>query len=310
MSTALSNDDLDQIVDEQLGARVESILFSWSHLSDVRGVRLRSGEEVVVKLRPWVERLDAAHRVHVAAFELGVPCPEIVTGLSRFRGDGALTIERYAPQGELLPRGDRQLRSSAQALAQTVDRLSVLPATDPTFAELHPVPWLDWHGAARWPAPDDVDVDLNAVSAGGWIDEIGRLAAQALDECALRQVVGHGDFESSNVLFHDDGSLAMLHDWDSAVRLPEACLVGAAALVFPANNEPVCSSVEQTNRYLEEYQSAREITFNEEEHRAAWAAGTWQLAFNAKKENARGDRTPLGDALSEQRAARLARLSG
>lgn len=284
------------------------MLFRWSHLSEVIGLRLASGMEVVVKVRDWADRLEVTTRVHEAAFGLGLPCPAQLMRLERLGEGRALSIERYEPVGELLPRGPLLLSSSAAALAATQATLAEI-ALDPSLPDpLTPVRWLDWGAGLRWPQPDDVDADLNRIDPGDWIDQIGRDAARVLSAVDLPPVLGHGDFESSNVLYDQSGNLVMLHDWDSIVHLPEACVAGAAALVFPANNEPYCSEVEETGRYLEAYQSQRGIEFSDEEVRCAWAAGTWQLAFNAKKELARGGPTPLGDQLAAQADQRRAQL--
>ena len=305
---ALSRAELNRVVDRHFGSEVESVLFTWAHLSEVVGLRLGSGQEVVVKAREWTPRLEATSRVHEAAFRAGFPCPEPLVRLERHGPNHAISIERYEPNGGLLPRGELLLSSSVTALVDTLTTLNALPVHTSLQSALSTVPWLDWESGALRPLPDDLAVDLNSVARGDWIDQIGREAARVLTDCELPRVVGHGDFESSNVLFHPNGKLATVHDWDSIVSLPHPCLVGAAALVFPANGKPQGATVEETGRYLRAYQEHHGEAFSHVETQVAWASGTWQLAFNAKKELMRGDSTPLADQLKAQASQRLAAL--
>ena len=246
--------------------------------------------------------------MHEAAFRASFPCPEPLVPLDRDDRGRAVTIERYEPAGSLLPRGDGLLASSVAALTRMLDTVESLDIDAEGRQALGTVPWLDWSSGHLWPEADDVAVDLNALTEGAWIDEIAEEAAAVLDAAELPFVVGHGDFESSNVLYDDTGGLAMVHDWDSIVSLPRACLVGGAALVFPANNEPRCSTVDETDRYLDAVESLTGTVLSDTERQAAWACGTWQLAFNAKKEAARGAPGPLTEQLAEQASGRLARL--
>jgi hypothetical protein len=60
---------LSQWCGERLGSEPESILFTAGHLSEVRGLRLADGRQVVVKVRRWEDRLvrafDAKRRFSV-----------------------------------------------------------------------------------------------------------------------------------------------------------------------------------------------------------------------------------------------------
>ena len=100
-------------------------------------------------------------------------------------------------------------------------------------------------------------------------------------------VVGHGDWESQNIRWVDRQA-HVVHDWDSVVVRGEPSLAGAAAAVFPASGEAGAATVEETAAFLDAYCEARGLTWSRWETAAAWAAGVWVRAFNAKKRIAHG----------------------
>jgi Ser/Thr protein kinase RdoA (MazF antagonist) len=153
--------------------------------------------------------------------------------------------------------------------------------------ELSPSPpWVAWdhREAGLWPAADDREEDLNAVRAGAGFDEVARAVRQRLARFeGAETIVGHGDFEAQNVRW-SGGEPVAVHDWDSAIAAAEPVLVGHAAAVWPAGMEGCFqATVRQTEEFLEAYQGARGIRWGRDEVEAAWAAGLWVLAFNAKK---------------------------
>jgi len=103
-------------------------------------------------------------------------------------------------------------------------------------------------------------------------------------------VIGHGDWYSQNIHWVGD-TLHAVHDWDSVVSQPEAAIAGQAAAVWPATGGPgEVASIEQTEQFLDGYADARGRPWSRDELEAAWAAGLWNRAFDAKKaELARDD---------------------
>jgi len=70
----------------ELGSSPRRHFFNAGHISQVVGVELDDGRQVVVKLRPPDERVRAAIAVQRLLFERGFPCPEPLSGASRLYG--------------------------------------------------------------------------------------------------------------------------------------------------------------------------------------------------------------------------------
>ncbi|MFC8421978.1 phosphotransferase [Streptomyces sp. NPDC057236] len=272
---------------EWLGSPPVETLFERAHLSTVVGLRLADGREVVVKARPFEERLVGCLEVQRRMRRAGFPCPEVLAGPEPVDGRGPLrgqvvTAEALVPGGTVLPSRPDAPELFAAALAR-------LMAAAPSVADVPSLapapPWNGWdHADPRpWPWPDDMGVDLNDRSGPGWLDEAARRVRARLRRAALPEVVGHGDFESQNIRWNGD-RLHVVHDWDSAVARPEAALAGLAAAVFPAGGpEDRPATVAETERFLNGYARVRGRRWTREESEVAWAAGLWVLAFNAKK---------------------------
>jgi hypothetical protein len=294
-----------------LGAEPTAVLFQGGHLSRVLGLRLADGQAVVVKLRPWAERLTACVRVQRALWAAGFPCPEPLAGPAPL-GTLSATAERLVEGGAQLAGADDSPRLFAQALARLValaPPLTTLPSLAPS------PPWVGWdHGrAGTWPEPDDLAADLNAHAGPAWIEATGaRVRRRLLRSTSLPLVVGHADWESQNLRWIDR-RLHVVHDWDSVVSQPEATIAGAAAAVFTATGAPNTSAtVEQSRAFLVAYAETRARPWTDEERELAWAAGLWVRVFNAKKATLRpGGDTPSPSSLRlEAEAAERLRGAG
>ncbi|MCX5009231.1 hypothetical protein OHB05_42715 [Streptomyces sp. NBC_00638] len=80
-----------------------------------------------------------------------------------------------------------------------------------------------------------------------------------------------------------NGRPLAVHDWDSVIYEPEVVIIGQAAAMFEGGPTGAGASVERTEAFLEEYQTARGRALNDNELQLCWAAGLWVRAFNAKK---------------------------
>jgi hypothetical protein len=139
-----------------------------------------------------------------------------------------------------------------------------------------------------WPAPDDLDHDLNGHAGPDWVDDTAARLRARLAETASSGVIGHIDWEAQN-LDWDGGTPVLVHDWDSLAIRPEAAIAGAAAAVFPCHGTTtVAATVEQTAAFLDAYREARSAAWTETDEQVAWSAGLWVLTFNAKKESLGG----------------------
>ena len=122
-----------------LGSRPGRVLFESGYLSQVLGVELADGRRVVVKVRPWADRLVACVGVHASLFDAGFPCPQPVTGVDKL-DEWAVSAEALVPDHEQLQPAADSARLFAEALAQLVDVARLAPADT---AALYPSPpWL------------------------------------------------------------------------------------------------------------------------------------------------------------------------
>jgi hypothetical protein len=262
-----------------------SVLFRWGHLSEVVGVQLHSGREVVIKARRYEPRLRACLAVQDHLARSGFPCPRPLTGVTRL-GALAVTAETAMPAGEQL-----SPTAGAAPFAALIARLiesAPDPSRTPTLAPSPP--WTAWDhpGPRLWPDADDEGRDLNAVRAPTWIDQAARRVRNRLTSVRGPMRIGHGDWESQNLAWASGVPLAV-HDWDSVIVQPETSVVGLAAAVWAATGEPGgAASVAQTEEFIARYQVATGRPWAQSEVQDAWAAGLWVRLFNARKDAADG----------------------
>ncbi|HEY6468811.1 MAG TPA: hypothetical protein VI434_03510 [Candidatus Dormibacteraeota bacterium] len=189
------------------------------------------------------------------------------------------------PGGVQLTRDSHAAEQFARLLWQLIDRCAAFPM-DVRLGP--PPPWMEWDHArpGTWPRSDEGDDDFNADPEPRWLDDVAARSRSILLDFHARDVVGHVDWESQNIRWHR-GRPHVVHDWDSAAARPEATIAGAASAEFTVSGEPPSSAtIEETEFFLDAYQQARGVAFTHEELHAAWAAGLWVLAFNAKKTRA------------------------
>jgi hypothetical protein len=293
--------------DQLLGARPVETLFVTGHLSVVVGVRLADERKVVIKMRPDAPRISGCVEVQRHLWRCGFPCPRPLAGPEPI-GDGeTATAEDYMPGGVQLPRDPRAPEQFASLLWQLIDRCTELRMEDRLGP---PPPWVEWdHSRAGiWPRADEGDDDFNADAEPRWLDDVASQARGILLDFQAPDVVGHVDWESQNIRWHQ-GRPLVVHDWDSAAARPEATIVGAASAEFPVSDQSFATAtIVETELFLDAYQEARGVAFTREELRAAWAAGLWVLAFNAKK--SRVHRPSETEAFAGEAWERLRRATG
>ena len=210
-----------------------------------------------------------------------------------------MTAETAMPGG-----GQLSLESGAAPFAALLARLidsAPDPSRTPTLAPSPP--WTGWDhpGALLWPDADDEGRDLNTLSGPAWIDETARRVRDRLSVGRASVRIGHGDWESQNIAWVSGVPLAV-HDWDSVIAQPEACIVGLASAVWPPTG---AASVAQTEDFIASYQVATGRVWAQSEVQDAWAAGLWVRLFNARKDAARGGGPQL-DSLEVEVDERLA----
>ena len=288
---------------EVFGSAPAETLFEQQHLSRVVGYRLHDGQEVVLKLRPPDERVLACLDVHAYVCSRGFPCPRPLAGPS-FLGTMLVTAEAYIEPGNRFdgPEAPRKF-------AEVLHRLLVLTSGyQPRLPLEPPPPWLGgWShpGPGIWPPADDLPDDLNAIDTP-WLDDVARRVAVVLKASRLPAIAGHADWTATNVEWRN-GELHVVHDWDSLAYLPEAAFAGGASVLF-SQTSTAAASLDESRAFLEAYEAFRVEPWSAEERSICWAAGLWNLAFDAKKDQMRGGGASL-ERLQLEHDTRL-RLAG
>ena len=269
-------------------------LFLFSHLSEVVGVRLGDGREVVLKRRvDECGRGGPCVRAQKVLANQGFPCPLPLT--DPVFADGFVAhAEAFVGGGEIeTDDSPAAATRSAALLAELMGRLSALDLPPP-------LPNPEW---VRW---DSLPERQAASSVPRWIVETQRRVRDKLAACRLHPVVGHGDWEAQNMRWQH-GAPLVVHDWDSLAWLPEAAIAGTAAGVFASHGQPTLAPLASSAAFLEAYQQARGMRFSRDEEEISWAASLWVALHNARDELIY-DRPRLSlEQLEEQRADRLAR---
>jgi len=271
-----------------------AVLFCASHLSEVVGVRLADGREVVVKRR--VDESGRAGRCVTAQrllAEQGFPCPMPLTDV--IVSDGvAVHAELFVGGGELETKDTPEAAArSGRLLADLVRRLAALDL-DP------PLPNPEW---MRWDAMPERHA---AAAVPTWIEDATRRVQAKLAGCDLPPVLGHADWEAQNMRWRR-GEAHAVHDWDGLAWLPEAAIAGSAAGIFASHGGTSLASLESSEAFLDAYESGRGAHFSLYETEIAWAASIWEALHNARDELSYNRPRLSYEQLETQRVERLAR---
>jgi len=268
-----------------LGAAPVRELFRRSHLSEVIGLEIGDGRQIVLKIRPPSPRLESVTAVQRHVHGKGFPCPEVLAGPTPL-GEWIATAEAYiAPHG--VSPDPPPAAPVAELLAELV-RAMPPPETAPA---LEPAPpWVGWDhpGQQLWPWPDDLDIDMNSHPGPEWVDDTAERIRDRMRGDSRRPVIGHIDWEAHNLDWIGDAPV-MVHDWDSLAIRTEATIAGAAAAVYPSNGTTaVAATIDQSAAFLDAYRRARSGHWSSDRDEIAWCAGLWVLTYNAKKESLGG----------------------
>ena len=299
--------------EQHLGSSPRERFFGADHLSQVHGVRLEDGREVVLKVRGRAERLLGCHAVHRAVWEAGIPCPEPLAGPEPLEGepDRWVSAETWVGGGELRVTDD-VAEVYARLLAAIV---AAAPAADavPSLDPLVPWLWYDHDAAGRtWPPPASDRWDPHRIEAElppFVLDTARRARARLLAAPELPVVVGHGDLSGLNARWwlRDGAWEPVVHDWDSVVAVPEAVLAGSTAVDCVSSDVTRLATLEQTERFLDVYAAERGLTWTADELELAWAAGAWLAAYNAAFEHLKESERPVTKRLAVDAGERLRR---
>jgi len=280
---------VDQFCRECLGSPVDSPLFLTGHTSAVFGVRLKDGEEVVVKARgarDTPERLQAVMEAQRRLIAYGFPCPAPVLGPRRI-GTAWVSVERLVTDVEPgYPHDPACRRAMAAVLADITRVLWAFP--DPHRLSIKPA-WVDFTADGLWPEPHHPAYDFCQTSQGAeWIDKLAEEARCILLQANGPMVITHGDFEAQNMAF-SGSTVRAVFDWDSLVFGQEAILVGIAAGSFAAERRSDLSTAptpSEARSFVDEYEAATGTTYARLNRRVAAAATAWIMAYNARCDHA------------------------
>jgi hypothetical protein len=198
---------------------------------------------------------------------------------------GSLSVhaETWLPDGEvLLGDGAEVAKLSAHLLA---DVMSALAGFEPSVLPLPNPDWVRWdyEGPGEWPPHIYIDAAPNQSPLPAYLDDAAQRVRERMQRCSLQKVIGHGDWEAQNLRWQDRQPVA-IHDWDSAVYMPEAAVVGAASGAFASNETPTLAPLDSSAAFLEAYEQRRGRSFTSEERQVASAASLWPAIHNARAE--------------------------
>lgn len=292
-------------IETTFGAAPVETLFEVSHLSDVTGLRLADGRDVVVKVRGGLERARACVAGQFALHADGFPCPAPLTSVVAIGGLAVHAEEYVDGSRHHAEAGYEDADELAALLADLVQRSRRLHPPQPRPAPM----WLAWDhdGPGSLAELEELPPHPHAMDTAAWLSEIFERLQRRLAQTELEEVVGHGDWEAQNMAWRADRQELVVHDWDSLVTRPEAALAGAAAATFASGAQPTLAPLEVSARFLETYQRAAGRSFGREELEVAWAAGLWLASHNARMELLYGKARLVHDRLAEEADARLER---
>jgi hypothetical protein len=268
---------------QELGAAPVERLMASSQMSEVQGVHLADGRDVVIKSRrDPTARAKTCVGVHRYAADAGLPCARPVTDAT-YVDDLAVHAEEWRPGGDLV-RGDtpQLAEQSAKLYAQLAEIIQPLQLVPPL-----PNPeWVNWNhdGPGIWP-PNQLHDDrpLAARLPPPLVAIAARARARLAKADHLPNILGHADWEAQNLRW-SSGSPYAVHDWDSIAWLPEAVLVGAASGAFASAETPTLAPIQSSGAFITTYERERGRRFTAEETEVAWAASLWPALHNARAE--------------------------
>ena len=277
--------ELARYCTENLGSGLERLFFFELGVGAVFGARLRDGRRVRVKAHPHTlsrAYLAAMQRVQSRVREGGIPAPQPLGAPAALAGTLA-TAEEWLTAGRFRdPQRAEIRRALAASYARTIEltrEFSGEAALGEGFDILH--------GEPLWPTPHSAVFDFEATAAGAeWIDDLAAAARDEIRAHAGPPIAGHSDWSSKHFRFRGTEIVAV-YDWDSLVLAPEECLVASNAAHFTSHPPHWrAPSVDETRRFVDEYEEARSGRFDERQRRALESAIVYATAYTARCEHA------------------------
>lgn len=219
----------------------------------------------------------------------GFPCPPVILGPMKHE-EVVVAIEGYLDKGR---RADGHLGSDRRLMATSLADLIALGEQYPHQQAL-PRRILQTAEGSPWPQPHNVLFDFAATEHGAeWIDDVGWRFKGVVEAPSQPPKIGHMDWGAKHFRI-DAGQVSAIYDWDSVVRIPEARIVGEAAISFattwyvPGSNRP---SLDEALDFLNQYQLARRKQFTHEQTVTLVASMLYGAGYAARCEYAIKDET-------------------
>ena len=290
---------------DRLSARPESALFYGASAGCVLGVRLESGDNIVIKAyqQRWSSRLlGAVQRTQVRLANGGIPCPRPRLGPTQFTaGRRNLAVAETFVSDPGMRRGTsaRERAVSARGLVLQITLCLDLDGAEALAS--HPLRTPD---DRLYGEPHSPIFDFEGTTEGAeWIDDVARRALVAREQDKSAAIVAHTDWSARNVRF-DEQQLLAVYDWDSLARVPESTALGQAAMTWSVTADPGGTTFPEWDdvlAYMDNYQQARGRPLTAPQLRSARAAALYTLAYTARCEHSLAVK---GMARSDQNAAR------
>jgi hypothetical protein len=269
------------LVRDELHAEIAAYEFFAASVSSVVGLRLASGDRVVVKVHRGEASSSYLLAVQQVQDELargGFPSPMPLLGPTEL-GPGVAIVESLLDRGvrpnAFDPSERRVLAAGLAGLIERCRHFVGVPGLEANFMA---------RGASSlWPRPYDLRFDFEGTTAGAeWIDEIAHAAKAVRDDG--EHVVGHTDWRVEHVRI-EDGALSAVYDWDLVVA-SEPSFVGGAAHGFIADwSVPGRRQVptgDEAQAFIDDYEVARGRPFTDDERHALNAALVYAMAYTAR----------------------------
>ena len=286
-------DVVARFCDTQLGSSVAGAHFYLASAGCVLGLRLDSGDDIVIKAYQdrWSEPfLRAAQSAQHSAAHAGIPCARPLRPPAPLPGRrGLAVVETWVPDAGMRPlAGDEERRASAAGLARQIaactgDDTDGDDSARPGLAE-HP---MRQDAGRLYPEPHSPLFDFTLETPmGAQVDEMALVARRVRDEGDEPEVVAHLDWSARNVRV-EGGQLAAVYDWDSVGLARESTAVGQAAMTWSVTSEPggeVFPTLDEVVAYVCAYEDAAGHRLGDQQWRAAGAAALYLLAYTARCE--------------------------
>jgi hypothetical protein len=306
---------------ELLGSAISSIAWSSGRVGEVWAVHLVDGRQCIIKSRPdqegLIERLEAVAHVQTELSHAGVPIPTPVAPPVAVE-DKIVTFESvlsaHAASLSRKEAGDASLSTLIRIL-EIGEQLKAQTAMRATAA------WVDSNlhgrGGTLWPEPHDIGLfGPSFDGAATDITQLARAASAFLADCWDRsdRVLGHDDWEAQNLVFGRPGGrprvVAIFHT-DSLAWMPEPVLAGSSAMQHGRGlpGSPGAPTMTEVDDWLAGF-AARRGGRPTSWFRSAWAAASWNLAYNARCDELTGHdgRDSHRDACRQQGTLYLGRF--